>query len=253
MRANQLLVSALNTAVFLMAASGANAFCSKFTPSPYELCIPDYPCENITSGLTGDTTNSVSYRTSTAVICTKQSPYFYSGCAFGGCIIQPSGTFYQPGVANITLADAELPELFSLISQTIGVNFSVSATVNVSAVLRNSECQRLGTAYMLAASPLFQCVDGVLDGCDGSSSVADGTAIRACEPVSDNYGFQSVLLTNSTAAKLNKPVPSPLAPVSMLDTGLRGPFSDPVMSPSPLPSSYITMVPTYTNPALTYS
>ena len=235
-------------AIILMAASRASAeFCEAFIPQPFEVCIPDYPCYNTT--LSTGAKNNVSYRLSGADVCDVDSPFYYPDCALGGCIMQPQGDILitQPSVTNITLPDDEFAALFSLVSQAVNKTFELSVTVNESAGVRNGMCEDLGMAYFLGTSPEFECVDGVLEGCDSCASVADGTAVRACQPLS-HFPFWNVVISNDTADSIGPgPAPTAVQPFSLLDTGIRtGRFDADVLTPSPLPSSYITMAPAST-------
>ena len=242
-------------AVFFLAASCASAgpFCERFTISPQFLCIrlvcDYYP-------LSHQNELPYLYRASKAQIC---SPGMDPGYPFCDAPEQAGLEITQPGLVNIsTLAQDEKSALFSLIAQAftdlnISAEFPLSATAITQSNSSYSSTTPDGQCGFLALFPTVDCVEGVLDGCDPGSSVADMTPVRACAPDVDPYGGLILggvqqIVTNDTAVKMGSgPVPTPAQPISMVPVSSVPDRYLTYYSTTPV-TIQTTVVPAYTHP-----
>lgn len=187
-----------------------------------------------------------SYRIGNGLICneTTASDPTSAPCPHPACLptIVNGTVINQSGVANISLTDEDKAAAFELIGNTVQIPFPThgSTTFGEPGAETSNTCVSPTWAGYLVFSPLLNCVNGIFSGCGEGSSIAEGTAVRACAPILNGTQLRGAIFFDQTSngtANAVGPVPNPGTPEE-------DPFVGTVHSPLPLPTSVAaTMVP----------
>lgn len=254
---------------FLLAASGANAFCADFSVLPLITCTyadggnPNntFDCHSTGFWKTG-VEAAAAYRISPTIFGQEANSTSTNGLSQvqkrDTCNGTPFNTtegikITQPRLANITLDEDDEEQLFQMASKATNTDFVSNLNYTTE---QSAACFSNGTNGFIAFQPTYTCVELMLLNCAGSS-VVDGTIVRACTPEEGQFSgelggsLQTLTpLPADVASSYLGPAPTTMEPLSVTTTRTISQvgYSYTVFNTAfvtPLPSSYTTQIPSY--------